>query len=304
MVDVPAALRARAAGRPAWDHWLARAPRLADELLEEWRLRPTGAAMAGECAMVVPVATEDNVDAVLKLSWPHWEAETEHLALRAWGGEGAVELWRADPHRFALLLERAHPDRDLHALGVLDACEVVAGLYRRLHRAPLPQLRRLSELCAEWADRLTPLAASNLIPRRFVSQAVRLLRDFAADPATDAVLIHSDLHFANVLAADREPWLVIDPKPLAGDPAYEVAPLLWNRWDEVMRAASPRQALLSRLFTVVDVAGLDEDRVRNWVVVRELCTVLWAYEENRDEGVPIRQDTVTAATTILKAVQR
>lgn len=304
MVEVPAALRARHTGRPAWDDWLARAPRLVDDLIEEWRLRPAGAAMAGECAIVVPVTTEDDKDGVLKVSWPHWEAETEHLALRAWGGDGAVELWRADPRRFALLLERARPDRDLHALGVLDACEVVAGLYHRLHRPPLPQLRRLSELCAEWAGRLAPLGASNLVPRRFVSQAARLLRDFAADPGTDAVIIHSDLHFANVLAAEREPWLVIDPKPLCGDPAYEVAPLLWNRWDEVSRADSPRQALLSRLYTVVDVAGLDEDRVRDWMVVREVCNLLWAFEEHRDEGVPIRQERVTAATTILKAVQR
>lgn len=304
MVDVPAALRARHAGRPSWDDWLARAPRLADELVEEWRLRVSGPAMAGACAMVVPVTTHDDRRGVLKLGWPHWEAETEHLALRAWGGEAAVELWRADPHRFALLLERARPDRDLHALGVLEACEVVAGLYRRLHRPPLPQLRRLSDLCARWAERLPALAASNLVPRRFVSQAARLLRAFAADPATDSALIHSDLHFANVLAADREPWLVIDPKPLAGDPAYEVAPLLWNRWDEVMRAASPRQSLLSRLYTVVDVAGLDEDRVRDWVVVREVCAVLWAYEDHLAEGVPIRHDGVTAATTILKAVQR
>jgi len=217
---------------------------------------------------------------------------------------GAVELWTADPRRFALLLERAQSDRDLHTIDVLAACEVVAGLYGRLHRPPLPQARRLSDLCQEWANRLPPLAESNLIPRRFVSQAHRLLRDFATDPATDSVLIHSDLHFANVLAADREPWLVIDPKPLSGDPAYEVAPLLWNRWGEAMRAESPRNALLNRLYTVVDVAGLDEDRVRDWIVVREVCNVLWTYEDHLKDGVPIQQDWVTSATTILKAVQR
>jgi streptomycin 6-kinase len=303
VVDVPAVLYDRAAGRPAWDAWLARAPRLADDLLDEWRLEIDSAAVAGSCAMVVPVRTEDSRAAMLKLSWPHWEAETEHLALRAWHGAGAVELWRADPRRSALLLERASTDRDLHALPVLDACEVVAGLYARLHRAPLPQTRLLSELCTEWLERLPPLAAANLIPRRFVSQAERWLADFAGDPSTDDRLIHSDLHFSNVLAADREPWLVIDPKPLAGDPAYEVAPLLWNRWDEVMAAASPRQALLDRMFTVVDAAGLDEDRVRAWIVVREVCNVLWTWEDHVTEGAPLQQDWVTAATTILKAVQ-
>ena len=304
MVDVPAALRAQAEGRPAWDHWLARAPRLSDDLITEWGLRIDGQTLSGNCAMVVPVRTEDDRAGVLKVGWPHWEAETEHLALRAWQGHGAIELWRADPRRFALLLERARPDRDLHALDVLEACEVVARLYGRLHRPPLPQPRRLSELCREWVDRLPPLFEANLISRRFVSQGERLMRDFADDPDTDAALIHSDLHFFNVLAADREPWLAIDPKPLSGDPAYEVAPLLWNRWDEAMSAVSPRQALLDRLFTVVDVAGLDEDRVRDWVVVREICNVLWTYEEHVRDGTPIQHDWVTAATTILKAVQR
>ena len=304
MVDVPAALRARAEGRPSWDGWLARAPRLADELISEWHLRVDGPTLSGNCAMVVPVRTDADRAGVLKLSWPHWEAETEHLALRAWHGDGAVELWRADPRRFALLLERARPDRDLHALDVLAACEVVASLYERLHRPPLPQPRRLSELCREWVDRLPPLFEANLISRRFVSQGERLMRDFADDPHTDSALIHSDLHFFNVLASEREPWLVIDPKPLSGDPAYEVAPLLWNRWEEAMVAVSPRQALLDRLFTVVDVADLDEDRVRDWIVVREVCNVLWTFEEHRRDGAPIHHDWVTAATTILKAVQR
>ena len=304
MVEIPPQLAARGRDLPAFAAWVGRVPRLADEAVDQWGLRVDGPAIAGSCALVVPVLTEDDRRAVLKLTWPHWEAETEHLALRAWQGDGAVELWRADPHRFALLLERARADRDLGSLDVQSACEVVAGLYRRLHRAPLPQLRRLSALCTEWAERLAPLAAANLIPRRFVSQAAGLLRDFAGDPATDAALIHSDLHYANVLAADREPWLVIDPKPLAGDPAYEMAPLLWNRWSEVMQAGSPRQALLDRLFTVVDVAGLDEDRVRDWVVVREVCNVLWAYEDHLRDGVPIAPHRVTAAATILKAVQR
>ena len=304
MVDVPAALRAQAEGRPAWDDWLTRAPRLGDDLITEWGLRIDGATLSGNCAMVVPVRTDDDRAGVLKIGWPHWEAETEHLALRAWQGDGAVELWRADPRRFALLLERARPDRDLHALDVLEACEVVARLYGRLHRSPLPQPRRLSDLCREWVERLPPLLEANLIARRFVSQGERLLRDFADDPDTDAALIHSDLHFFNVLAAEREPWLVIDPKPLSGDPAYEVAPLLWNRWDEAMSAVSPRQALLDRLFTVVDVAGLDEDRVRDWIVVREVCNVLWTYEEHIRDGASIQQSWVTAATTILKAVQR
>ena len=89
-------------------------------------------------------------------------------------------------------------------------------------------------------------------------------------------MIHGDLHYENVLAADREPWLVIDPKPMAGDPHYEVAPLLWNRWDEVVASGDVRDAVRRRFHTVVDTAGLDEDRARDWVVVREMHNAMWA----------------------------
>ena len=118
--------------------------------------------------------------------------------------------------------------------------------------------------------------------------------------------IHGDLHYANVLAGDREPWLVIDPKPVAGDPHYEVAPLLWNRWDEVVASGNVRDAVRRRFHAVVDAALLDEDRARDWVVVRELHNVLWTIEdadrENRALDAADRE-WVTTAVAIAKAVQ-
>ena len=97
--------------------------------------------------------------------------------------------------------------------------------------------------------------------------------------------------------------MAIDPKPLAGDPAYEVAPLLWNRWEEAIATGNLRQALLDKMFTVVDVAGLDEDRVRGWIVVREVLNVLWDYE-NSLLGATLDRDWITRSTTIAKAVQK
>jgi streptomycin 6-kinase len=182
---------------------------------------------------------------------------------------------------------------------VVEACEVVAGLYPRLHRTPVPQLDRLSVLAARWAEELADLRDTGLAPRRFVDQAAGLAAAFATDPDCDRVLVHGDLHYANVLAGVREPWLVIDPHPLAGDPAYEVAPLLWNRWDEAVASRDLRGALLERLYTVVDVTGMDEDRVRDWVTVREMVNVLWASGEAEPD-----REWITRCTTIVKAVQR
>jgi len=298
-LDLPPAFRTPAGRDPSWGPWLDRLPRLVADVCGDWQLVVDGDPATGQTALVLPVRTAAGERAALKLGWPHPEAEHEHLALRAWAGDGAVRLLRADPHRSALLLERAEPGHDLHHLDVVEACEVIAGLYGRLHREPIPQLRRLSGEAARWAEELTQLRGTALAPRRFVDQAAALAADFASDPATDGVLLHADLHFGNVLAADREPWLVIDPKPLAGDPAFEVAPVLWNRWEEAVAGGDVRGALLERLYVLVDAAGLDEDRVRDWVTVREMVNVL---DEAR-QAEPDR-DRVTRCTTITKAVQR
>lgn len=300
-VDIPAALLAHAAD-PKWTEWLDRLPRQIDGLLDEWQLRADGPAMAGTCAIVVPVLTQDGGAAALKVSWPHWEAETEHLALRHWAGQAAVRLLRADPRRFALLLERADSRTDLRSLPVIDALEVVASLYPALHRSAPPQLRSLSSLAAEWSERLPALIGHGAVPRRLVERGISLSRDLSTDPRTDGSLIHTDLHYENVLAAlpgsDRPPWLAIDPKPLSGDPAYEVEPLLRNRWNELPKHRL-RDGILRRLYTLVDAAGLDEDRVRDWTLVRALVNVLWHVDSDT-----LTVERLDQAITIAKAVQR
>ena len=299
--DLPASFLAFSTRSDSWAQWLAELPRLIRGVLADWSLTPDGEVRSGQAAVALPVRTATGGAAVAKFGWPHPESEHEHLALRAWGGRGAVRLLQADPRRSVLLLERADAERDLTTVPVLEACEVVAGLYPLLHRPAIPQLDRLSDHAARWADALARLRADRLVPRRYVDQAAGLARTFAADPATDGRLLHTDLHYLNVLAAEREPWLVIDPKPLSGEPAYEVAPMLWNRWDEAVASGNLRNAILDRLYALVDAAGLDEDRVRAWVVVREMVNVLWALT---DESAPVSADWITTAVTIVKAVQR
>ena len=281
--------------------WGSALPRLVGDVLADWKLARDGDPSFGETALVLPVVTESGAPAAAKFGWPHPEVEHAHVTLRTWAGDGAVRLLRADPRRSVLLLERLDPERDLHQVGVVEASLIVAGLYARLHRPPLPQLERLSRLADRWSSDLPRLSATNLLPRRLVDQAAALARDFAADLGTDRALIHTDLHYGNVLAGGHEPWLAIDPKPLAGDPAYEVGPLLWNRWPEAVASRNIRDALLERMYTVVDAAGLDEDRVRNWVTVRAVLNVWWSVVDSPSRLGP---DEATQATTIAKAVQR
>jgi streptomycin 6-kinase len=300
-VEIPAAFLEVASRGPDWAAWLDRLPRLTRDLLDEWNLRVDGSAQYGNCALVVPVRPPDGAAAMLKVQFPHWEAETEHLALRIWDGNGAIRLLRADPRRFALLLERAQP-RDLTTVDEIEACEIVAASYKRLHVPAGPQFKLLSTEVKRWSDELLALPTSAPVPRRYVEQAAALARDFAADPACDGTLIHTDLHFENVLAAEREPWLVIDPKPLSGDPHYEVAPLIWNRWDELAAARDLRFALRRRFYAIIDTAGLDEDRARDWIIVRQLLNVLWTLKDaGADATLP--QDWLTRNITIAKAIQ-
>ncbi len=296
MIDLPDGVRAMAARGPQWQDWVDRLPRLLRAQLDDWELTLDGDPMHGFCSVVLPVRTRDRGAAVLKVALPDEESEHEHLALRRWGGNGAVRLLRAEPHRRALLLERLHT-RDLNALWDIEACEIVASLYRRIHVPALPQLRPLSGFVERWTADLTALPRNAPVPRRMVEQAITLGAELSAEPASSATLIHSDLHYDNVLRAEREPWLVIDPKPVNGDPHYEIAPMLWNRWDEL--SGYVRDGVRRRFYTLVDTAELDVDRARAWVIVRAMHNAMWELTEQDKPDA----DWLTTCVTMAKAVQ-
>jgi streptomycin 6-kinase len=283
-----------------WYAWREHLPALVRDVVAEWELEPDGCVASGECSLVLGVRAA-GVPAAAKFGWPHPESRHEHLALRAWAGQGAVRLLRADPARSVLLLERASPV-DLSSVPIDPALEVAAGLYHRLHRPAHPQLDLLSVQAARWSAELGSLPSSAPVPHRLVEHAAHLAAGFAADPETDGTLIHADLHYGNILGAQREPWLAIDPKPLSGDPGYEVAPLLWNRWDELGQGDGVRRAVRRRLDAVTSAAELDPDRTRDWVIVRELVNVKDTLMTAQRVG-PAERDWITRCVTIAKAVQ-
>ncbi len=302
--EIPPALRAQ--GRRGEDRaaWVEALPKLTAAVVEEWELAYDGRPRHGACSLAVPVLTGTGRPAMLKVSFPDDESEHEHLALQHWHGRGAARLLRADPRRRALLLERLHGGEDLTDLWDLEACEVVAGLYARLHVPAPPPLRPLTSYVERWAAGLATLPRDAPLPRRLVEQALALDRDFLADPASVGTVVHADLHYGNVLAADREPWLAIDPKPVSGDPHYEPAPMLANRWDDVVASGDVRDAVRRRFHTLVDAAELDEDRARDWVVVRQVHDALWTIQDAAQRPLDrAERDRITRCVTVAKAVQ-
>jgi len=168
----------------------------------------------------------------------------------------------------------------------------------------LDEQRELGPDWGRWLDSLAGQPRGIPVPHRMVEQVLSLGRDLVADPASVGRIVHGDLHYENVLAGDREPWLVIDPKPMSGDPHYELAPMLWNRYEEL--ADDVRAGVRRRFHTLVDAAGLDEDRARDWVVVRMVLNANWSVEDAQRAGRDLDDEErqwITRCIAITKAVQ-
>jgi streptomycin 6-kinase len=272
-VTIPPGLAASCAGDPERAAWLARLPAALAELAGRWGLalgQPFGDDVSA--SWVAPVALAGGGQAVLKLGLPHMEAEHEAEGLRLWAGRGSVRLLAADAGLGAMLLERCRPGTSLRVRPEPEQDEVIAGLLSRLWLAPPPghPFRPLAAMTAYWAAE--SLAAEASWPDAgLVRAGVELLTALAADPV-EPVVLATDLHAGNVLRAEREPWLAIDPKPFAGDPAYDATQHLLN-CDQRM-AADP----LGTIARFAGLLGVDERRVRLWTFARAAgeCRDPWA----------------------------
>ncbi|SDC99894.1 aminoglycoside phosphotransferase family protein [Actinokineospora iranica] len=269
--------------------WLAGLPGLADRLLDRWDLTRDGGPWHGFVALVLPVRRADGTPAVLKLGWPHPEAEHEALALSLWDGQGAVRLFEHDPGDWAMLLERLHGDHSLLDEPIDTALDVIGGLIRRLDRPAPPRVVTLRDVAARMVHELPEDNEEEdfPVPPDLVEQAVAYCAELG--PTAASRLVNQDLHYENVLRGEREPWLVIDPKPIAGDPEWGLIALLWNRWTD---------AVTDRLDHLVDLTGADPDRARRWTFVRAVENWLGAEE---DEDNPIDPAAARAAA-IAKAL--
>lgn len=263
--------------------WAAALPDLVRAVAARWQLtlgRPF--QPGGMCSWVAPVRTADDRHLVLKVGIRHNESEHELEGLQLWAGNGSVLLHRAekDADSTYLLLERCAEEHMLAGEPGERQDEVVAGLLRRLWVEPPTghPFRPLTQMCAEWADEYEQYPGVPPIDDGLARAGVELFRTLPTT-ATEERLLLTDLHAENVLAAEREPWLVIDPKPYVGDPAYDPLQHLLNNVDRLR--ADP----VGLVHRVADLCEVDRERLRQWMFAR--CVVEWMWFGSEDVAVAL-----------------
>jgi streptomycin 6-kinase len=271
--------------------WLDALPAATYGLAERWRLGLGPAYGGGTHALVLAVTRADGSPAALKVPVVDDENYAEADALLAYDGDGAVRLLDYDRGSGALLLERAepgtalleHPDRDA-------AVEIACRLLRRLRRPAPPGARfpLARHVAAGWVDGLPDRQRGHRLAEldRLLPDAVATAERYADAPAGPELLINRDLHLGNILRARREPWLLIDPKPLVGEAAFEGGFPVLKRLEDA--GPDPGPLVADRAADQV-AAGLavDVDRVRGWALLRAMESALWTADQGRDPGTEL-----------------
>ena len=257
--------------QPHLTDWLSSVPALVAEFAERWELTVGEPYAGGAGGYVVRADRADGTRAVLKIAFPHRESEQEADALARWKGEGAVKLLERDAEHGALLVERCEPGIFL-ADSDVDHLAVFIDLLPRLWRSG-EGFQTVADEAEHWID-------GDLLESRYGDIAIGLLRELVPTQG-EHVLLHQDLHGENVLAAEREPWLVIDPKPLAGEREFAVAPIVRSR-----ELGHSRRDVRYRLDRLTSELGLDRERARGWTVAQ---TIAWS---GGSEPIATHRETV------------
>jgi streptomycin 6-kinase len=266
MITIPESLAETCRSKPERMAWLNGLPEAIRALQRRWTLS-LGEPFTREvsCAWVAPVVREDGSPAVLKLGMPHMEAAHEIEGLRFWDGEPTVRLLEADTQFNAMLIERCDPGTSLRELPEAEQDVVIARLLQRLWRVPAgaETFRPLSAMVARWVERVeaTLAARAAWLDEGLVRAGLHALQQLAAE-RSDEVLLATDVHAGNVLRAQREPWLVIDPKPFVGERAFDASLHLLNC--RARLAAAP----IATIRRFADLLDVNHERLRLWMFAR------------------------------------
>jgi streptomycin 6-kinase len=254
---------------------LAALPSWIDAVAQHWELNVAAPYPDPFVSWVAQATRGDGTDVVLKLGFPDRESRYEPAALRQWNGDGAIRLLEHDRDRHAMLLERCLPGTPLSDVDLDAAIDVMIDLLPRLWTPAAEPFTPLADEAAHWAGYLETRweTGGRPYPRLLLDAAMRVLDELPSSQGKQ-VLVNQDLHAGNVLRAQREPWLVIDPKPLVGEREFGITAIVRGR-----ELGHSREQVLHRLDRLCDALDLDRERARAWTLAQ---TIAWGLD---DDGV-------------------
>lgn len=288
-VPIPESLRTGAGSTPHGAAWVQRVPELVAQAVQRWSVHLGEPYGVGTASWTAPGTLPDGTPVVLKITYPHAEAQYEAVALRLWQGHRAVELLDHHPEDWALLMRRAMPGTLLlnDPAPAAQRLHIALDILANLHRAPLGPMPALTAVAADWAHVAAGRAnrwAHLYEPfRAEVQYGLDLLAAFADTTVmpAPAVTLHGDLNPGNILldAPSTVPaqWLAIDPKPLIGDPGYDVWPLL-AQIDNPFAYPDPAAVLAPRVDQAHQMLGVPHRRICEWACARAVEALLWRLE--------------------------
>lgn len=272
--------------------WLLLLPALLDESCARWSLTLEQPFENLSYNLVIPGQMSDGTEIVLKIGVPCHELTTEAAALSLFDGAGAVRLLDHDASRGLLLIERVTPGTPLFKLQANRAAtRTAAALMRRLwHRTPraehpFPSLTIWFRAFARLRDRFD--GGSGPFPAKLISKAEDTFA--ALDVTSDnKVILHGDLHHANILLSDKREWVAIDPKGIVGDPGYEVGPFMLNQLPDNSPESAIMEILNERLSIFSDELSIERKRLARWAFCHAVLSAVWDFEEDAECGNTIQ----------------
>lgn len=260
------------------EQWLNNLPNLLSYCEKEWSLVIGPPFKNLNFNYVSSVRLPDGKSAVLKLTLPNPELNTEIKALEIFNGEGAVRLLGTNLEQGALLLESLEPGEKLKNIhndeqAAKIAVDVMQQLWKPMNEtASFPTVE-------SWFDQLKNIYP---LPASLVDRARKIAQE-QIDSMGKPMLLHGDLHHENILSAKRRPWLAIDPKGVVGEREYEVGAFLRNPIPEIVTQMNTKKILLRRLDQFSDLLGFDRQKIQAWAFAQAVLAAFWAYEDTTDD---------------------
>ena len=262
--------------------WLDRLPGILTACEERWNLAIDAPVGNLSFNYVAPAMLADGTEVILKTGITD-EFSSQPQALRHFDGHGMVRLLAYDEYNAVMLLERLKPGTSLRAIeDDKIAMEAAADVMCKIWR-PLPQKYYPFPTVCDWGKSFTQLrklydGGTGPFPSPVFDKAEKLYAELSASMA-EPVLLHGDLHQDNILSAEREPWLAVDPKGVIGEAVFETGALLRNFWPDILSFPDPKSLMARRIDQLSEALGFDRERIYDWGFSQAMLSVLWSFED-------------------------